>query len=448
MKLFVRDKQFYRKALVLAVPVTLQSVINIGVNMVDTIMVGKFGEAQLSGASQANQFVMLFHILCMGMGMGAAVMTSQFWGRQDIPSLKKVISIMLRICVAISLVFTIAGFFFPHQILRIYSPEAAIIENGAKYLKIVALTFIMMGLSTTITLVLRTVNSVRVPLISSIAAFFINIFFNWVFMFGKLGAPRLEIVGAAIGTLISRIVELVIILGYFLVVEKKIHYRVKDFFMKCSDLIKSYVHYSVPVIISDLLLALGNNIVAIVMGHIGSSFVSANTITMVTVQISTVFIQGMSNASCVITGQTLGEGRADDAFNQGITFTALSAIIGVLAGLLITAISPFIISFYEITEETRAIAQELMIAVAFIVVFQSIGSVMTKGVLRGGGDTKFLMVADVLFLWVASVSLGMLAAFVFHWSPFVIYTFLKIDHILKSIWCFFRMKSRKWIKII
>ncbi len=171
-------------------------------------------------------------------------------------------------------------------------------------------------------------------------------------------------------------------------------------------------------------------------------------ITAVTVQISTVFIQGISNASSVMTGNTLGEGDKERAYHEGITFFSMSALVGLMAGGFIILLSPYIINFYNITSETKGIAGQLMKAVGVIVVFQSVGSVMTKGVLRGGGDTKFLMVADILFLWVASIPLGYFAGLVLHLPVFWVYFFLKIDHVLKSVWCIKRLISKKWLKIV
>lgn len=218
--------------------------------------------------------------------------------------------------------------------------------------------------------------------------------------------------------------------------------------MKCGDMVKEYLRISIPVLISDALLGLGNNAVAMVVGRLGANFVSANAITTVTMQLSTVFTQGVSNASAIITGHTLGQGDVERAQKQGYTFLGLGAAIGLFAGVLIAAISELVISFYDITPETHEIASQLMLAIGFIVFFQSMNSILTKGVLRGGGDTKFLMVADILFLWAASVPLGALAGLYWHLSPFLIYTFLKIDQIIKAIWCIFRLHSRKWIKKI
>lgn len=447
-KIFVRDKSFYKLILTLAIPVVLQNMITIGVNIMDTMMLGSYGEVQISGSSLANEFINIFQILCMGMGGGAAVLTAQYWGRGDVGSLKKVVTIMLRVGVAVAAAFALVTWIWPDVLMRLYTPDEAIIEKGVLYFRISAPCYLLMAVSLTLTIVLRSVHLVRLPLIAAIVSFVVNIFFNWVFIFGNLGAPEMQIEGAALGTLIARIAEFGIIVGYFLFADQRVGYRLRDLVAKCGDHVRVFFTYSLPVIVSDTLLALGNNMVAIIVGHIGASFVAANAIIAQTVKLSTVFNQGLSNAASIVTGNTLGKGERETAYRQGVSFTALSVLIGLAAAGILLAITPAIINSFNITQETRDIAFQLMMAVSVMVIFQTMQGVLTKGVLRGGGDTKFLMIADVAFLWLASVPLGYLAGLVWNWPPFWIYTALKIDWAIKSIWCLFRLKSKKWIRVV
>ena len=448
IKPYLGDKHFYKQVAAIALPISAQSLITIGVNMTDTVMLGKLGETALSASALANQFISIFQICCMGIGMGASVLTSRFWGMQDKHSLRKAVTIMLRLCFVFGLAFTLATVITPDGLMRIYTNDPEIIQAGASYFRWSIPCYWLLGFSLTCTIVLRSVGQVKLPLICSICAFFINVFFNYMFIFGAFGAPRMEVAGAALGTVIARVFEFCFICGYFLFVDKRVGYRLKHLAMKCRDLVGDYLRISIPVLVSDTLLGLGNSAVAMVMGRVGATFVAANSITTVTQQLSTVFIQGIGNASSIITGHTLGQGELDKAQRQGFTFLGLGFVVGLLGGLLIMIISGPVISFYDITAETKGIAEQLMIAVGFIVIFQSMNSILTKGVLRGGGDTKFLMVADILFLWVASVPLGALAGLVWHMPAFWIYTFLKIDQIIKSVWCVFRLSSKKWIKRI
>lgn len=448
MKIFVRNSRFYKTLCVLAVPIALQQFITVGVNMADNVMLGSLGEIKMSGVTLANNFINIFQCCCMGFGMGASVLTSRFWGMKSMESLKKSVVLMLRGVFLLSTIFALATFFMPSFIMSLFTKEEAVISAGMSYFLISIPSYYLSGFSLTTSLVLRSVGKANVPLFSSVGAFFINIFFNWVFIFGNLGAPRLEVSGAALGTLIARIFEFGFIMGYFFFREKNIQMHLKDLCMKCKDLLGEYIRIALPVLISDSLLGIGNSAVAAVMGHIGATFVSANAITTITQQLSTVVIQGISQASCIMTGNTLGEGNAEKAQEQGITFAALGFIIGIVGCALILLMKNPVIGLYNITDETRELAGELMDAVGLVVIFQSMNSILTKGLLRGGGDTRFLMIADILFLWCISIPLGALVGLIWHWSGFAIFICLKLDQFIKAFWCLGRLKSRKWIKKI
>ncbi len=448
MRLFVRDKKFYKMLAALALPIAAQQMITVGVNMADNIMLGQLGETAMSSATLANNFISLFQVMCMGFGMGASVLTSRFYGMQARDSMKKAVNIMFRLELVVVLFFSLATALFPGKIMGLFTSDSDIIKAGTGYLLISIPCYFLNGYALTTSLVLRSVGKATVPLISSICSFFINIFFNWVFIFGNLGAPALGVNGAAIGTLLARIVEFSVTMGYLLCKDRNIRLRFKDLFMNTKDLYGEYIRISIPVLVSDTLLGFGNLAVAAVMGHIGANFVAANAITTVTMQLATVVIQGISQASCTITGITLGKEEYEKAQQQGITFAAIGFLIGAIGCVIILALRGVIIESYKILPETKSLAYELMDAVAVVVLFQSANSILTKGVLRGGGDTKFLMIADIIFLWICSIPLGALAGLVLHWPGFWIYIMLKIDQFLKAIWCLFRLNSGKWIKKI
>lgn len=453
-KLFSGDWVFYGRVLTLALPIALQSLITIGVNMLDTIMVGTLGEVELSATSLANQFINIYHIFCMGLGMGASVMVSRYWGmRESEPeksaqALKKTICIMVRLTLGLALAFAIATIAIPGAIMGMYTTEKDIISLGIIYFRYSIITYFFLGLSLVCTIVLRSVGQVRMPLYVSMGAFCVNIAANYAFIFGKLGMPRMGIAGAALGTLIARVFEAGMICGYLFFKDKAIGFRIRHLGMKTGDLIGEYVRISIPVLVSDGILAIGNNTVAMVVGHLGVNFVAANAITSVTQQMSNVLTQGVAQAGAIVTGQTLGEGDREKALGQGYAFMGLGLALGLFAALVITVISGPVIGAYNVSEETAGVAGQLMEAIALIMIFQSTNSIMTKGVLRGGGDTKMLMLADNIFLWVLSIPLGLLAGFALHLPAFWIYTCLKFDQIAKTVWCVFRLRSGKWIKRI
>lgn len=456
MKLFRKDKEFYTTVFALALPIAAQSLITIGVNMLDTIMVGKLGEEALSATSLANSFIGIYHILCMGLGMGASVLVSRFWGMKSAHidedkaaiALKQTVCLMLRLAMFLALIFAIITAVAPSRIMASYTPDGIIQKLGSSYFTWSIPTYFFIGASLVTTIVLRSVGQVRYPLYVSIGAFFVNLLANYAFIFGKLGAPRMEVAGAAIGTVIARLFEAIMIVGYLFLCEKKILFRVKDLFMKTGSLLGEYIRISIPVLVSDAILAFGNNSVAMVIGHLGAAFIAANAITSVTQQLSTVVIQGVSQAGAIVTGQTLGKSGKEKTMDQGWMFLGLGFALGTISAIFIMLVSNPIISTYNVSEETVRIARELMASISLIIIFQATNSIMTKGVLRGGGDTKMLMITDNVFLWVVSIPLGMLAGFVFKWPAFWIYFCLKSDQVIKTVWCVFRLKSEKWIKKI
>ena len=457
MKLYSKDKEFYKSVFVLGFPIALQTLITVMVGMLDNIMISHLSQSNFSATSLANSYVTIFQIFCMGLGMGASVLVSRYWGmkkshdneeKADI-SLKQTVCLMLRLMLLVALIFAMGAALFPKMIMQSYTNEAPLIDLGITYLRYSVPTFFFLGLSLTTTIVLRSVGQSRYPLYVSIFALFINLGGNYMLIFGHFGAPKMGIAGAALATMIARFFEAAAVVGYLLVIDKKVGFRVRHIFMQTRTLIREYFRVCIPVLVSDAIYAIGNNSITMVIGHLGEAFVAANSITAVTQQLSTVVIQGVCQSGAIITGQTLGKGKKEKAEEQGWLFLGLGFALGFLSALFIFFTkTPIIQSYGETTAEAISIAYQLLNSISLIIIFQATNSIMTKGVLRGGGDTTMLMLADNIFLWVLALPLGLLAGFVFHFPAFWIYFFLKFDQIAKTIWCVLRLRSRKWIKKI
>lgn len=433
--------------LAIALPVAGQRLIDIAVNMADTIMLGYYGDITLSASSLANQFYNIFAFLCMGISGGCNVLASQYWGAGDKAGYRSVITLALRISGASALVFMVISAFFPQAVMQMYSNDAAVIAAGVKYLRITVWIYLIHGVTTCMAMLLRSASMAWLPFLMSCVSLVTNIFCNWVLIFGKFGFPELQIEGAALGTLIARLIEFSVIFGYLLFKDKKIGYTLGELKKKIPpELLRTFIKTGTPVIISDTLYAFGNSMVAMVVGKVGVEMSAANSICTMVIQVATAVLSGIGMAGSVVVGQSIGRGDKKEAQRLGLVYLGLAVGIGVFGIAIILTIAPFVISMYNISDLTRAYAHQLMYSFAFVVVFQSISSVLAKGVLRGGGDTRFLMVADVIFLWIASVPLGYAAAFVWHMSPFWIQLFLKIDLILKSFLCIGRLLSGKWIR--
>lgn len=446
MHLFVKDKGFYTRLLVLAVPITLQGLINFGINVADTMMLGRLGEVPMSAAALANQFFFLFMILNFGMAGGAGVLTGQFWGKGDRAAIERTLSIVLRLSEAVALVFFLACQIAPQGILSLYTNDPAIVEQGGQYLKILSWSFLVQGLSTVSAIVLRTVGVVRLTLVTALVTLLNNMFLNWVLIFGNLGAPAMGVAGAAAATTISRVLEFLVIAVFLLRIDKKIGFRLRSLLHLDLDILRDYARNGLPVLVSDTFLALGMNVSSAIIGHLGASFVAANSITMVVWQLMSVLLMGIAGASSVIVGNTVGQKRYDDVQRYGVTFLAMSAIVGVISLVGLLLLRGVAADFYNVTAQTRSLVREIMMATAVVSALSSVNMMLTKGVLRAGGDTKFLMLADVLFLWAVSIPLGYVMAMVLNMPAWVIVLALRFDEVIKCVWCTARLLSGKWIK--
>lgn len=445
-KYWVRDKAFYQKVLLILIPIVLQSIINQGVNMMDTIMVGKLGEASISASSLANQFYNIFVFLCMGISAAGLVLSSQYFGAGDLKTVGRVFDLILQIVIAGGAVFAILTVAMPTQIMGIFTSEEDVIQLGAQYLRVTALVYLPHGISLVLSNVMRSIGNAKLGLYVSIASFIVNIGANYVFIFGKLGAPALGVMGAAVGTLIARSVEFLFCAVYLFKFEKVLKYKVRGLLkFPARALFGEFRRLGLPAVISDSILALAASAISIILGHMGKEVVSAYAIVTVMDRMATVAIQGVSSASGVIIGQTVGEGKFERAQKEGWTFLILSVLIGVIGGVLVLVLGEWSIALYEIAPSTVDITVSMMEASAVIVFFQAIQSALSKGILRGGGDTKFLMIADIIFQWVASIPLGALAGLVLGLPPALVLVALRIDFIIKSVWLVFRLKSGKWI---
>ncbi len=429
-------------------PVVLQQMITIGVNFLDNLMIGGFGETQIAAASFANQFYSFFQFICMGLGSGAVVMSSQFWGRKEISSMRVTAAIAMRLSIVACTIFTLVAVSVPNLILRIFTNDMGVIEAGTPYMRLIGLTFLMSGLASTATYLLRSVGNVKIPLIGSIIAFVLNLFFNWVFIFGELGAPRLELVGAAVGTLIARLFEFAFVFGYFVFKDKMVGFRLKHLALSGKALQKQYYHYSIPVLISDTLLGLSLSLTSVIIGHLGEEISAANAIVGSFVQLTSVLNMGMAGAAAIVIGNTIGEGDIPKAKREGNSYCVLSFLFGLVVVGLILLLENAYFGMYKISEETLAIGHSMMLCNCLMMPIQTVAYVTSKGILRGGGDTRFLLLADSSLVWLVSLPLGALAGFVWHLSPFWIYFLLRMEFPLKGLVCFYRFCTGKWIKVI
>ena len=444
--LISKEKNFYKLIVSIALPIAVQNLINFAVGMIDTMMLGSLGEIQLSAAAIGNNLFFILMVLMFGLAGGSNILISQYWGKGDVKSIHKILALMYRACIIITSIFIGIAMFIPSAFIKLYTSDINVIEAGSSYLRIVAIGYIFYAITNCTIMILRSVKTVKISLIVYTASLIVNAFFNWVFIFGKLGAPSLGVNGAAIGTVIARITEFTIVMCFMIFFENKINLKMKHLFKVDKVILKDYVSNCTPVLFNELLWSSGSTMISIIIGRLGTETVAANSISNVVFNFVTVFIFGLSNATAVIIGNTIGEGRNEKAKEYARTIGVLSIIMGLMAAGVIQIIKPYVVDFYNVSVLTKSIAIDLMSVTSIIVIFQSVGINLMMGVLRGGGDAKFVLINDIIFMWLIAIPLGFIAAFVLKLPVAAVFFIVKSDEIIKSIISVIRVLSGKWVR--
>jgi putative MATE family efflux protein len=443
---FFKDKAFFLQFVRILLPMAGQNLIMVGISMADTMMVGRLGDVQLSSVALANQLGFIQQLLLFGLSSGANVLIAQYWGKRDVQSIHKVMTIMYRVLSVATLVFTILALFFSRQVLSIFTTDPSVIETGASFLRIVGLGYIIHCFGASSMMVMRSVGVVKISLAVYLASFFTNIFFNWVLIFGNLGAPALGVEGAAIATVMSRVAEIVIVLIYMVRYEKLIRYRLHMFFAKRLGILRSFIRNALPVVINEFLWGIGASAIAVIVGRMGTEFTAANSICSVMIQLVSISIFGAGNASAVIIGNTVGSGRYELAKERALKLIVLSFCLGLLAMTLMLSLKRPMLMLYNISDVAKVYANQMMTIYAFLAVFQAFSMVSLVGVLRGGGDGRFVAYVDVLSMWLIAIPLGFLSGHVWGWAVPAVYAMLKCDEVVKTLVTLPRLLGGKWVR--
>ena len=449
MSFLIKDKNFYRVLFSITMPIAAQNFITFTVSLADSLMLGKVGEIALSGANLANQLFFILMIITFGVTSAAMVFASQYWGKDDIYSMKRIITIMLRLAAVISLVASAFAICIPETVMSWYSNDAEVIEAGASYLRIIGWAYPFYAITNAMSSVLRSAHIVKISIFIYLSSLIVNVSLNWVLIFGNLGAPELGIRGAAIATAIARIVEFIILLIYLAFFEKKIHYTFKDLFVPVKSYLGAFFKTGAPVVFNETVWSIGTSILSMIIGHISTEFVSANSIANIIWQCVWVVVSGMGNATSVVIGNAVGRGESKEIIlNKAKTIVLLSLIMGIISAITLVIIRGPVINFYEVSDATKALAYDLIVSYAIIIVFQSMSVQYVVGIFRGGGDTKTAMYVDVVFLWLIAIPLGALSGLVLGWAPPFVYLMLRSDELFKNIVSLIRLNSGKWIRDI
>lgn len=451
--LFIKDKSFYKTLLMIAIPIALQDLITFATSTMDTVMLGLADNTGtlLSASSLANQPIFLLFQFIFGISGAGVVLASQYWGKGDIPSIKKIISIIIKIVFFASIAVAVLVMIIPEAIMGLYTNDAEIIAKGADYLRIVGMGYVAFSVAQGFVCLIRSVEIVKISIIVNLAAFVSNTVLNYIFIFGKLGFEPMGIKGAAIATFISRVIQLIIVLVYVFAIDKKLKFRVRDLFTFDKTLFKDLARYGSPVVLNEIMWGLAISVQAAVIGHIdylGGDAVAANSIAGIVQQIALIFIIGIANAATVVVGKSVGMNEGQKTIDKSKTLRNLSVIIGVFCCGLMLLFKDLAVGFYNFDEATINIAKDIIVAISFVTIFCAHNCMTVMGVLRGGGDTKFCLILETTTLWLCAVPLAFLTGVVFKAPIIVVMLSMKTDEYLKFIGTTIRLHGKKWIKSI
>ncbi len=441
-------KEFYKNVFALVIPMAIQNLINVGVLAADVFMLGKVGENSLSGASLAGQIYYVMTLFLFGLTSGATVLTSQYWGKRDITTIEKILALGMKSAVLVTSIFAVVSFIIPDKLLRIFTSEPAVIAEGVIYLRIIAFSFVITGITQTYLLVMRSVERVMVATVVYFVSLICNVALNAVFIFGLLGCPSMGVVGAGLGTLISRIIELILVGGYARIYNKEIKFRWK-YFLKCDRwLIKDFLIFALPVVMNEVLWGIGGSANTAILGHMGSAAVAANSVAQVARQLATVVTFGISTATAIYLGKTIGEKKKELAKVYAKRFIGMSIILGILGGVMILLFSPLAISFLELSLQAKKYLKFMFFVMSYFVMAQAYNCTLIVGIFRAGGDTKIGLKFDVISMWGFSILTGALAAFVFKCSVPIVYVLLMSDELIKIPLATIRYRKYIWLRDI
>lgn len=445
MEVKINKRAFYRKLITLALPIALQSLMLALVAACDALMLGKVEQNEMTAVSLATQVQFVQNMFVFAVTGAGAVLGAQYWGKRDREKMQEIFDLMLVLSGMISLIFFLACEFIPVGLMHIFSKDKVIIEIGAKYLQIAGWSYLITGISQCYLTMMKITDRVIASAVASSAAVVLNIVFNYIFIFGKLGLPAMNSRGAAIATMIARVIEMLLSLGFTL---GKEHIRpaLGKLFKIDKQLTQSFVKQLLPLMGGSLLWGVGFTSYTAIIGHMNSDAAAANSIASVVRDLICCICNGIGSAAGIMVGNEMGAGRLETGKAYGIKLKNISYIIGFISTGLVLAVTPIVVSSMELTEEARSYLTGMMIIMSIYMIGRCVNTVSINGVLDGGGDTVFDMYSLFVTMWCIAVPLALLGAFVFHFPVLVVYACTCLDEVGKIPWVMYRIKKYKWVK--
>lgn len=449
MDIFVKEKRFYKSFFSMTAVIALQNLISFAVNLADNIMIGDYSQTALSGVAMVSQVQFMLQMIILGIGSGITVLGAQYWGKNQTEPIRRVTSAGMTLALGAGTLLTLLTCLFPSQTLSILTNEPAVIGEGVKYMQILCWSFVLYAVTNTLLYALRSVETVRIGFVVTLTALVVNVFLNYCLIEGRLGFPEMGVRGAALATLISRVVEFLIVVIYACVVDKKIRWKPGDLFRLDRKLFGDYIRVGLPVILSETMWGLAMSAQTAILGRLGDNTIAANSIATTIFQVVSVITYASATTSGVLIGKTVGEGDIPRVKAYTKTLQILYLLIGVTTGAVLWLCKDAVLGLYgSINPDTRALAVQFIGILSLTVIGTSYQVACLTGIVTGGGDTKFVLINDLIHQWLIVIPASFLSAFVFGAPLWVTFLCLKADQILKCFVALVKVNRYRWIHLL
>ena len=437
-------KRSLRKEIVrLALPIALQQFMTALVGACDAIMLGKLSQDAMSAVSLATQVTFVFNLFMFAFMAGGNMFVAQYYGKGDYTGISQVFSLVTKICGCIAVVFLAGTLFFPEQLMRILTNEETLIVLGSEYLRVIGISYVFSGIAQIFLAIMKNCGAVNMSTLINGVMVILNIALNAVFIFGLSGFPKMGIKGAALATVLATVVQFLWSVGYVLCRIRAVKFSLRSCEKK---LFGRFWQKTVPLLINNLAWGIGFSMYSVIMGHLGTDAVAANGIANISKNLVVCFCLGLGNAGSIIVGNRLGADRLQEAKEVGETLTKTAIIAGIVSGLVLIALSPFITKMVDLTPTARGYLQKMLLISSYYIAGKSVNCMTIGGIFAAGGDSKFGMLCDSVTLWCIIVPLGCICAFILKLPVMVVYFVLNLDEIIKLPVVYKHYKKYKWIK--
>lgn len=439
------NRQLYKKLARIAVPISIQGVVSATLNLIDNLMVGFLGEADLAAVGIASQIYFIHYLILYGFTSGTATFMAQFYGAKDYKNIRKVVGFSIVVAFCVAVVFFVSAFFFTDNILGIYSNDPRIIEMARPYVKIGTACFFFLAFSVPLEMAFKATQQTRVPLIVSTVVFSTNTCLNYIFIFGKFGAPAMGVAGAALATAIARFLEVLISLIFAHRKSNCFHGSYRDFFGWKKEMVLRIVKNSMPTTLNELLWSVGQSMYVAAFSRIGTTAYAAYQAAASINSIFSFAAFSVGDAALILVGEKLGEGEREQTYILGKKLLKIGTVLGILVGLLLVLAAKPLVGFFSLTALGKTYAFRILVIYGLCMGLNLYNGINITGTLRGGGDTRFAMMAECSCVWLVAVPLAFLASQVLHVPIFIAVLMIKSEEVVKCIILTKRFISKKWV---